>query len=95
MYCVAVTFRLHAENFSAFEKRVVQQARDSLAKEPGCSVFDVWTDAGRPNEVFLYEIYDDRAAFDAHLASEHFKSFDAEVADWVADKKVLTWSTKA
>lgn len=95
MYCVAVTFHLHEEYFAAFKKRVIRQAQDSLEKEPGCSVFDIWTDAERPNEVFLYEIYDDRAAFDAHLASEHFKTFDAEVVDWVADKKVLTWSTKA
>jgi len=95
MYCVAVTFCLHEENFAAFHARVVRQAQDSLEKEPGCSVFDVWTDSERPNEVFLYEIYDDRAAFDAHLASEHFKAFDAEVADWVVDKKVTTWSAKA
>ena len=40
--------------------------------------------------VFLYEIYDDRAAFDAHLASPHFRAFDAEVGPWVQDKQVET-----
>ncbi len=37
---------------------------------------------------FLYEIYTDRAGFEAHLASAHYKSFDQLVQPWVADKKV-------
>ncbi|MEM7522936.1 MAG: antibiotic biosynthesis monooxygenase [Pseudomonadota bacterium] len=38
--------------------------------------------------MFLYEVYDDAAAFDAHLASDHFKDFDAAVAPMVAAKTV-------
>lgn len=37
-------------------------------------------DPGRPNEIFLYELYTDRAAFEAHLASDQFVAFDANVA---------------
>lgn len=95
MYCVAVTFRVHKDHTGAFRARVIRQAKVSVDLEPGCSVFDVWTDPERGDEVFLYEIYDDRAAFEAHLQSAHFKAFDAEVAAWVADKKVVTWSGKA
>jgi quinol monooxygenase YgiN len=39
----------------------------------------------------LYEIYDDAPAFDRHLASDHFRDFDAVVAPWVRTKKVETW----
>ncbi|MGI9463684.1 MAG: putative quinol monooxygenase, partial [Aestuariivirgaceae bacterium] len=56
-----------------------------------CRRFDVCTDPDRPERVFLYEIYDDRAAFDAHLASDHFKAFDAEVVPITLDKVVGTW----
>jgi quinol monooxygenase YgiN len=42
----------------------------------------------RKASVFLYEIYDDRAAFDAHLAAAHFKRFDAAVGSMVASKAV-------
>jgi autoinducer 2-degrading protein len=38
--------------------------------------------------VFLYEVYDDRAAFDAHLSAPHFKSFDAATAGMIRSKKV-------
>ena len=38
--------------------------------------------------MFLYEVYDDRAAFDAHLSTPHFKSFDAATAGMIRSKKV-------
>ncbi len=89
MYLVAVTFQIVAEKAGAFAARVQKQAEDSLT-EAGCQRFDVWRDPTDPERVFLYEIYDDRAAFDVHLASDHFKTFDAEVGAWVAHKRIET-----
>ncbi|MEM8914829.1 MAG: putative quinol monooxygenase [Pseudomonadota bacterium] len=63
----------------------------SLSDEPGCRQFDICTDPSRPDEVFLYEIYDDRAAFDAHLDAAHFKQFDKAVAELIAEKTVKTY----
>lgn len=94
MYCVTVNFTLRPGTRAAFMERMRQQAAESLEREPGCRVFDVWTDEDREDQIFLYEVYDDRAAFDAHLDSSHFRSFDAEVADMVAAKEVQTWSRK-
>ncbi|MGH7057986.1 MAG: putative quinol monooxygenase, partial [Acetobacteraceae bacterium] len=57
---------------------VGRNAAASLAHEPGCRRFDVLTDASDAGEeVVLYEVYDDAAAFDAHLASPHFSAFRA------------------
>ena len=91
MLLAAVTFEILPERAEAFRDRVRQQADDSL-EEPGCRRFDVWCDTGDCCRVFLFEIYDDRAAFDAHLASAHFRDFDATVAPWVRDRKVELWS---
>jgi quinol monooxygenase YgiN len=44
--------------------------------------------ADDPAAIFLYEVYTHRAAFDAHLATPHFRSFDATVGTWVARKTV-------
>ena len=41
--------------------------------------------------MLLYEIYTDKAAFDAHLASNHFHDFNAATLDWVSDKKVSAY----
>ena len=45
-------------------------------------------DLGRPGHVFTYEVYNDRAAFDAHLSAPHFKSFDAATAGMIRSKKL-------
>lgn len=89
MFLVAVTFQITPAHAAEFAARVAQQATDSLT-ETGCQRFDVWQAPGNLAKIFLYEIYDDRAAFDVHLASAHFKAFDAEVAGWVVDKSVET-----
>lgn len=89
MYAVIVTFETTDEAADRFKKRVVQQARDSLKNEKGCLTFDVWTSADAPTTIFLYEIYTDRAAFDLHVETAHFKAFDSEIQGMVIDKTVL------
>ena len=91
MFVVAVHFVVKTESAAAFLARVRQQANDSLTKEPDCHLFDVCIDPARPERVFLYERYTNAAAFDAHLASDHFKAFDHEVADLVLSKTVGKW----
>ncbi len=71
---------------------MLANARTSLRDEDGCHQFDVATDPARTHEVFLYEIYTDRAAFEAHLASVHFKDFDAAVTGMIASKDLRTYS---
>jgi hypothetical protein len=52
----------------AFHQAIVDNARLSLKPKPGCHRFDVCRDPGDPTLFFLYELYDDEAAFQAHLA---------------------------
>ena len=42
--------------------------------------------------VFLYELYDDAAAFDAHRGMPHYRRFDAGTAAMIASKDVATWA---
>jgi (4S)-4-hydroxy-5-phosphonooxypentane-2,3-dione isomerase len=92
-YAVCVAFTIKPDRRDDFLARVRRQARDSLT-EPGCRVFDVWTDLARPNEVFLYEIYVGEEGFQAHLETPHFLGFDRAVRDWVEAKRALAWSRK-
>ena len=91
MFAVSVVFDVAPSHAEGFLGRVKQQAKDSLEAEPDCHRFDVLVDPERPVRVFLYELYSNRAAFDQHLASAHFKAFDAEVAPMTLDKRVETW----
>ena len=88
MYVVVVDFKIKPERLAQFMPLMLENARLSRETEPGCRQFDVCVDPKDKASVFLYEIYDDRAAFDAHLATMHFKRFDAAVGDMVAAKAV-------
>ena len=92
MFAVVVTFDIKPQYMADFLPAMTENARLSLLDEDGCHQFDVCTDPARPTEVFLYELYTDAAAFDAHLASAHFKAFDALVAPMIAAKDVRTYS---
>ena len=91
MFVVTVNFVSKPEFTEQFAHRVQQQARDSLNRETECHQFDVCQDDSDPTKIFLYEIYTDADAFQAHLDSQHFKAFDAECRDWVAEKTVATY----
>lgn len=89
-YVVIVTFAVKPMHREAFRDAILENASTSRALEPGCSVFDVCESADG-SEVFLYEIYDSEGAFKEHLATDHFRCFDALVAPWVLDKRVTTY----
>ncbi len=91
MHVITVTFKTNPGHEAAFLARVRQQAEDSLAREELCHQFDVCTHDDNSNEVFLYEIYEDPAAFQAHLDSQHFLDFSRDIQDMVADKTVTSW----
>ena len=86
MFVITVDFEIKSEFVNEFRNRVLQQAKDSLNNEEKCFTFDVCFDEKNTNKVFLYEIYKDKNAFDEHLNSSHYLSFNEEVAPWVKEK---------
>ena len=42
-----------------------------LDREPGCRHFDVLVQDGEDNQVCLYEIYENQAAFDLHVGTDY------------------------
>ncbi len=90
MFAVIVTFNVKKGAMDRFLPLMLSNAATSLGGEQGCHQFDVCTDPNRPNEVFLYELYTDAAAFDAHLKTSHFGAFDAAAAGMIESKDVKT-----
>lgn len=57
--------------------------------EPGCVTFDVNRGLDDDHDFVLYEVYRDREAFDAHVASDHFSSIAmAQIRPLLADRQV-------
>jgi quinol monooxygenase YgiN len=85
-YIVTVVFVAKPEHREDFRRAMIENATASREREPGCRQFDVCENPD--GEIFLYEVYDDEAAFHAHLASDHYRRFDAQVKPWVDEKRV-------
>ena len=64
-------------------EEALELARDlaeASREEAGVVDYRVATDAEDPNLVRVFEQYEDEDAVDAHMASDHFESFQADVA---------------
>ncbi|WP_340119621.1 antibiotic biosynthesis monooxygenase [Pelagibius sp. 7325] len=92
MFVVTVVFKVKKDVVEAFRKAVQQQAKNSLTKEEGCERFDVCFDSDDPQGVFLYELYVDAAAFEAHTQTDHFKNFREVSQPMLEDREVRFWS---
>ena len=91
MFVITVRFDVAPTHLAAFLPLMLENAAQSLAVEPGCHHFDVCQDPKAPATVFLYEVYQDEAAFQLHLGSAHFKAFDAATVPMVTAKSVQSF----
>lgn len=87
-FVIYAEFRLTPGSSQKFLSLIAENARTSCRTEPGCRRFDVTTAIGDPELVMLYEIYDDRAAFEAHLKTKHFADFNEASKPLIASKSV-------
>ena len=81
MFAIFVTINIKPGYADAFREASVGDANGSIRDEPGCFRFDMLQDGENPNRFYLYEVYKDPAAFQAHLAAPHFEKWRSEVTD--------------
>lgn len=86
MYIIVVTILIKEGHNEEYIEAMLENARGSVNNEPGCHRFDVIQDGGDPNRIWLYEIYDDEAAFKAHTQAPHYFKWRDTVKDWMDEK---------
>ncbi|MGI9521869.1 MAG: putative quinol monooxygenase [Hyphomicrobiaceae bacterium] len=91
MLVVLVFFEIKSAHISEFRSAIIKNATASIAQEEGCRQFDVAQDQNDNSKFFLYELYDDEAAFELHKNMQHFRDFDALTASWTTSKSVKTF----
>ncbi len=88
-YVITVAFDVPPGARDHFLQLVKANASASVALEPGCLRFDVLTPTGAGGpDVFLYEIYESKQAFEQHQTMTHFRRFDEETRDLITGKTV-------
>jgi len=65
-----------------------------MANEPGCKLYDLFTDAGDANSFIVLEHYESQEAFDAHIKSPHFAAAQPKMAGLVAGPPDLKFLNK-
>ena len=95
MLALVVEFLIKPEYIDAFHAAILDNASASRETEPGCRQFDVCRDPANAAIFFLYELYDDEAAIQAHLQSAHFLQMNAASAGWVERKTIWRYQRVA
>jgi quinol monooxygenase YgiN len=63
-----------------FRNKITELVR-AVRQEPGCVTFTAYEARDTPGRFYLYEIYSDAAAFDAHLKTGHVHRFISSIPE--------------
>jgi quinol monooxygenase YgiN len=85
---VLVEFLVKPSFLPQFRDLIAANAKASLEREMGCKRFDVLVEPEEPRRFVLYEIYEDEAAFDEHLASSHYLGFADAIENQIEERSI-------
>ena len=89
MHVVVVIVSVRPEMLEEFERALLHNARESVARDPGCLRFDVCQQQDDPASWVLFEVYEAPEAHAAHRQSPHFLAYDRVAARAVTHKEVI------
>ena len=73
----------------------LKENAEASVKEPGCRELNIAVSQKDPNHVFIYEVYNDAAAAEAHTATDHFKKYKAATAGMTTKREAKSYSSVA
>jgi autoinducer 2-degrading protein len=94
MHIVLVLVTIRSELAAEFAQALLHNARESVARDPGCLRFDVSQQQDDAARWVLYEVYDSPDAHALHRQSAHFLAYDEIAARAVVDKVVIKASAR-
>ncbi|GAB2482613.1 putative quinol monooxygenase [Nocardiopsis aegyptia] len=80
---LVISVRVLPGRRAGFLTGISRNAVASVRDEPGCLRFDVAADTEDPDLFWVYEVFADREALEAHRRTPHFLSWQAEKAGLV------------
>jgi quinol monooxygenase YgiN len=93
-FVVIAEFVVKPGCIDAFLALAQDDASHSVADEPGCRQFDVVQVEEAPLRVLFYEVYDSRAAFDAHLRTPHLARFREGFPALVLEERPVRFASR-
>ncbi len=93
-FVVIPEFQVKPGCMEAFLAAAADDARRSVADEPGCRQFDVMRPEDGRDLVVFYEVYDDRLAFEAHLETPHLARFRDALPSLIVEEKPVRFAQR-
>jgi len=87
---LVVKIQMKAEFRERFLKEMLADAIGSEKNEPGCLMFNIVNDKADPNILYLFEVYKDDKAVEAHKKMPHFVKWLETTKDWLAAPLEIT-----
>ena len=81
-----VELTINAGQMDAFLARAREHRTNVLGNEPGCKGFELLVPTEGGDTVFLYEVYADQAALDAHFETPYMKQYLEDTGPMVANR---------
>jgi autoinducer 2-degrading protein len=81
MHALIVSIHVKPSERDRFLAAAEDNAVCSVRDEPGCLRFDVLQDQTDQHRFIFHEVYQDEAAFEAHLQTPHFARWRVAAAD--------------
>jgi autoinducer 2-degrading protein len=82
----AVDLEIAPDQLDKFRAALKENGAATI-REPGCRRYDILQSAPNPNQIFIYEVYANQAAVQAHRETEHFKKYVAATKDMVVKRQ--------
>ena len=95
MLVVTTFYEVEAESLDVFRGAIIRQAEITRMREVGCQRFDVCFDPKIATRCLAYAIYETEAAYNHHLSSDHYRTFDDLIASRVEAQEVQVWNLAA
>ena len=86
---IAGTVRVPPEHVEALRPHMLEM-REATRAEVGCQIYGYAEDVGEPGLIHVFEVWDDQASLDAHIASPHMATWRAAGARYGVHGRALT-----
>ena len=87
---LVVKIHMKAEFREQFLKEMWADAIGSEKNEPDCLMFNIVNDKADPNILYLFEVYKDDKAVEAHKKMPHFVTWLETTKNWLAAPLEIT-----
>lgn len=91
-FVVIAEFQVKPDKIDDFLAAAHHDSTHSVAHEPGCCQFHVIRPEAADDVVLFYEIYENRAAFDAHLETPHLARFRDSIPELIVEERAPRFS---